>query len=162
MAPAQTRIVTPTATLPNTTSRRTGLGLGVALVALLVIAGIFAAVREPAQLDPASPSGVVQQYVQAVMDGDNDRAADFLSANTECSAGDLDRTWIDPASRIDLLHSETSGDRAHVRIAINVPTGDLLKNTWTEERTIRLERVGSTWLITGVPWPLYECGVWLK
>ena len=153
---------TPSTTPPTVTSRRPGLVVGLVVVALLVVAGVVAALREPAVLDPATPSGVVQQYVQAVMDGDNDRAADLLSVNTECNAGDLDRAWVDPAARVDLLRSETSGNRAHVRIAIDTPTGELLRNSWSEERTIRLERIGGEWLITGVPWPLYECGVWLK
>ena len=151
---------TPSPVTPTT--RRTGLGVGLVVVVLLIIAGAVAMLREPAVLDPATPSGVVQQYVQAVMDGDNDRAAEFLSLNTECDAGDLDRAWVDPASRVDLLRSDASGNRAHVRIAIDTPTGELLRNTWSEERTIRLERVGGEWLITGIPWPLYECGVWLK
>ena len=129
---------------------------------MLAVAGIFAATRAPAELDPHTPAGVVQQYVQAVMVGDNDLAGDFLAASTVCDAGDLDRTYVDPASRIDLVSTSIDGDRAHVRIAVQIPTGELMQSNWTDERTIRLERSDGTWRITGIPWPLYECGVWLK
>lgn len=136
--------------------------LGGALLLVLALAGILAAIREPAELDPGTPAGVVQQYVQAVMAGDNDLAADYLAQSTVCDAGDLDRTYVDPTSRIDLLSTSINGDRAHVRVAVQIPTGELMQSNWTDERTIRLENVDGSWRITGIPWPLYECGVWLK
>ena len=136
--------------------------VGGGLLVILAIAGIYGAMQKPVDLDPGTPAGVVQQYVTAVMDGDNDRAADLLANSTECDAGDLDRAYIDPASRIEMLESAIDGDRARVRIAVETPSGDLVQSMWTDERTIRLERVNGQWQITGVPWPLYECGVWLK
>lgn len=145
-----------------TSQRIAAIWLGGALLLVLAVAGIFAATREPAELDPHTPAGVVQQYVQAVMAGDNDLASDFLAASSVCDAGDLDRTYVDPASRIDLLSTSIDGNRAHVRIAVQIPTGELMQSNWTDERTIRLERMDETWRITGIPWPLYECGVWLK
>lgn len=136
--------------------------VGGGLLVILVIAGIYGAMQQPVNLDPGTPAGVVQQYVTAVMDGDNDAAADLLSGSTECDAGDLDRAYIDPAARIEMIESVIDGDRARVRIAIETPSGDLVQSMWTDERTIRLERINGQWQITGVPWPLYECGVWLK
>lgn len=136
------------------------VGLGVLVV--MVIASIFVATRPVETLDPNSPAGVVQQYVQLVMDGDNDLAADYFADDTMCDAGDLDRAYINRDARIDLLDTTIDGSRARVRIALSNPTDDIVRNTWTEERTMRLVRVSGKWLLTGIPWPLYECGAWLK
>ena len=138
---------------------------GFAIAGLLIViaaAGILAATRPTTSIDPASPVGVVKQYVNAVMDGDHDRAADLFAMNSDCEAEDLDRTYVDPGSRIDLLDSSIDGDRARVRIAIAVPGGGVMGDMWTEERTIRLTKTDGPWKLTGIPWPLYECGVWLK
>lgn len=132
------------------------------LIGLLVIASIVVATRPTESLDPTTPAGVVQQYITLVMNGDHDLAADFYSDDTMCDAGDLDRAYIDRDARVDLLDSTITGSRARVRIELSTPTDDFLRNTWTEERTMRLVNVSGRWLITGIPWPLYECGVWLK
>ena len=131
---------------------------------LLVIAvAIVITARQPTTaIDPASPAGVVKEYVTAVMAGDHDRAADFFAMESDCQADDLDRTYVDPSTRVDLIDTTITGERARVRIAIDVPNDDLFSNGWTEERTIRLTKTEGPWKLTGIPWPLYECGVWLK
>ena len=75
----------------------------VALLAVIVVAGLLAATQSSGELDPRSPAGVVQRYVAAVMDGDHDLAVQYFAADTTCDAEDLDRTYVDPASRVDLL-----------------------------------------------------------
>lgn len=152
----------PAQTADVTSNRIFLVVVGGGLLVILTIAGIYGALQKPVDLDPGTPGGVVQQYVTAVMGGDNDSAADLLASSTECDAGDLDRAYVDPASRIEMLESAIDGDRARVRIAVETPSGDLVQSMWTDERTIRLEQVNGRWQITGVPWPLYECGVWLK
>lgn len=136
--------------------------VGLVLVAALVIGAIVVAVRPTQVLDPGTPAGTVQRYVQLVMAGDHDLAAKYFAADTTCDAGDLDRAYVDREARIDLLESSIDGARAHVRVAVSTPTDDILRDTWTEERTMRLVKVSGQWLLTGIPWPLYECGVWLK
>lgn len=74
----------------------------------------------------------------------------------------MDRAYVDREARVDLLDTSITGARARVRIAVTTPTGDLVRNSWTEERTIRLEKTDGRWLLTGIPWPLYECGAWLS
>lgn len=136
--------------------------VGLGLLAVLVVASIVVATRPTETIDPNTPAGVVQRYVQYVMEGDHDLAAELLADDTMCDAGDLDRAYIDQGARIDLLESVVDGERARVRIQISAPTGDLVENTWTDERTIRLVKADGQWRITGIPWPLYECGVWLE
>ena len=141
---------------------RSVVGTGLALLALLIVACIVVATRPTELLDPTTPAGVVQQYITDVMAGDHDRAAEHFAAETMCDAGDLDRAYVDREARVDLLDTSITGARARVRIAVSTPTGDLVRNSWTEERTIRLEKTDGRWLLTGIPWPLYECGAWLS
>ncbi|TDI55747.1 MAG: hypothetical protein E2O96_04660, partial [Acidobacteria bacterium] len=50
------------------------LGIGLTVVALAIVA----LVREPVQLDPSTPEGTVQEYLQAISDEDYNKAFELL------------------------------------------------------------------------------------
>jgi len=136
------------------------LGITVAAIAVIaVVLGVFTATQSPSDLDPKSPEGVVQQYMTAVFDRRNDDAAEFLDAADECGADDLDRYGTPQDARVDLSESMISGETARVTVHIEYSSSDPFGGGWSEDRTIRLVRSGSDWKITGIPWPLYDCGV---
>ena len=142
------------------TSANRMLGITVGVIAVIAIAvGVFTATQSPSALDPDSPEGVVQQYMTAVLEHRNDDAATFLDATGKCTADDLDRYGTQQDARVDLTSSETTGATARVTVSIEYSSGDPFGGGWSEEKTMRLAKTGSSWTITGIPWPLYECGM---
>lgn len=135
------------------------LGITVAAIAVIAIAvAILSAAKSPAELDPSSPEGVVQQYLTAVFDHRNDDAADFLDPAGNCAADDLDRFGVAPNARVDLVKAESTTDSARVTIAIEYSSGDPFGGGWSEEKTLRLVKSDGAWKLTGIPWPMYDCG----
>jgi hypothetical protein len=133
-----------------------------AIVGLVLVAAIVAlvvgATRPATTLDPATPEGTVQSYVSAVLDRDPESAAALLASGGPCGERSFDRTWAPESVRIDLVDSSITGDRAVVDIDITMSGSGPLDNGWTERQTLRLVVEDGQWRITGVPWPLYECG----
>lgn len=141
------------------TSANRMLGIVVAIVALIaVIVGVFSATQSPSNLDPNSPEGVVQQYVTAVFDSRNDDAAKFFDTASKCTADDLDRYGTQQDARVDLTDVNVSGDTARVSLHIEHNSGDPFGGSWTEDKTLRLTRTSGAWKLSGIPWPLYDCG----
>ncbi|WP_088284267.1 hypothetical protein [Kineosporia sp. A_224] len=143
----------------RTSERRRALVPVVAVVGLVaVLAVVLFAVTRPAKVwDPATPQGVVQTYVTAVLAGDTVAAADLLAPGSPCAATDLDRTFLDRDTRVDLVGSTVQGTQAQVRVRVGVDPGADPLGDNGEERTFRLTRTTSGWRIDGIPWPLYEC-----
>lgn len=142
------------------TTRRTTLTVA-AVAAVVVIAGIvvlvFAVGRDVSSYDEGTPERAVQKYLTAAFDGDYDRAASLIESSSKCDAADLDRAYIQNNARIGLIESTVDGDRARVRLEVEFPSGGPLGGVYSEEHTIRLVKTAETWLLTGVPWPLYDC-----
>ncbi|MBN9101968.1 MULTISPECIES: hypothetical protein [unclassified Pseudonocardia] len=133
--------------------------LAVVVVAVVAaVAGVLAANRTGPAYDPATPEGTVQAYLTAVIDGDHDRAAEFLAAGGPCSVSDLDATSLPDGVQVTLRNVQVTGDTARVDIEVAMPSGDLLGGSETFERhTLRQSRSGGAWLLTGEPWPLSGC-----
>lgn len=131
------------------------------VVALLVTAAVAVLAlslgRRVATYEPGSPEGIVQEYLTSALDGDFDRAASLLDPAGDCDASDLDRAFIQESARISLIEAATEGDRARVRVSVEIPSGGPLGGYFGEEHTIRLARTDTAWVITGIPWPLYDC-----
>jgi len=135
------------------------LGITVAVIVVIaVVVGIFTATQSPSNLDPKSPEGVVQQYFTAVFDHRNDDAAGLLDPASGCAAEDLDRTGFMQDARIDLVRSDVTGSTARVSVSIEYSSGDPFGGGWSEDKTLRLVKSGTEWKITGIPWPMYDCG----
>lgn len=132
-----------------------GVAVGVIAVGLLIVAGL-AGTRVPSR-DPSTPEGVVQAYLTALLDGRTADAATRLDPAGPCAARDLDTVGMPDSVRVDLIDTRSSGTTAQVRIRIVQSTGDPFGGTWSEERTIRLQRVDGGWRISGIPWPLGGC-----
>ena len=113
------------------------------VVVLAVIAGVAAANRTAATLDPTTPQGVVQEYLKAVLAEDYPAAAKLLSSTSGCDLSDVSSTTVSQSARIVLKDIVVDGDMAVVRVDVT-------------ER-ITAEREGSAWKISGSPWLLYLC-----
>jgi hypothetical protein len=140
-----------------------GWSLGAVLVVLIAAGVALGVLREPVLLDPQTPEGTVQSYVQAVLDGEwNDartHLADDLEA--ECTAIDFRRSWVPGSLTATLDEVRVDGDEAEVVIRLRTaaepdPFGGRYENT----EIFDLIREDTTWRLTGQPWPVYDCGGW--
>jgi hypothetical protein len=123
-----------------------------------VLSSVLAGNPSVSEQDPATPEGVVQDYLSAVVDGDLETAASFLVGSSSCDVDDLEAAGPQDDVRIRLLDAETTGDRSEVRLEMVTSTGGPFGAfAFSEEHWIRLERSASGWLITGTPWPMFDC-----
>lgn len=150
------------------------VAIGVAIVALAVIA----LVREPVALDPDTPEGTVQIYLQAISDEEYDKAFELLdpdsfegcapahiarhspsepfSATLGSSSGSDIATPVRPPPEPD--HS-LPDDVVWVDVTLRFGTGGPFGSSWESwEQFVLFERDGFWW-ITGEPWPyfVWEC-----
>lgn len=134
-----------------------GVVVGLLVVAALVTALLTA--RQPAELDPGSPEEAVQRYLEDVLEHDAEAAARALDPEGPCTLADLEAAYVDEDVHVALRGVHPSGTTARVDVAITTGSGGMIPSPWTEEQTFRLRRSGDGWLITGAPWPLFECGM---
>ncbi len=128
--------------------------VAVLVLALAVVAAVVSRDRTRPALDAATPEGVVQLYVSALFDDDAAGAEEYLDPALDC--GDfLHENYLSDTSRIAVLKTETDEDTARVELQIEEGTG--LDGTWTHREDFTLRRDSETWLITGDPWPAYDC-----
>ena len=134
--------------------------LGMVISAVLIIALIAAVATNNStkMLSTGSPERVVQEFLQAINDGRNDLAVKLLASDSNCSIQDIDRAWRSPSSQIALLESRKTGGTAVVRISLQRDNNALMDPSSDEEFIYRLVRESNQWRITGIPWPLYDCG----
>ncbi len=135
------------------------LALVVGLIAVIgVVAGVLSATRQVPKYDRGTPEGLVQAYLTAVIDGDHQDAVAFLTPESSCTVEDLDRAYVPDDVRVVLRDTEVDGDTAQVKVDVVMSSGGPLEGSeYAEEHTFRLTRAGGDWLITGAPWPMYEC-----
>lgn len=126
-------------------------------ISIIVVA--ISSNRPVAEFEEATPESVTQSYLVAVFDGNYDLASEYIESDSNCDASDLDRTYFDKNARVDLLDVDITEDRARVKVVIEFPTGDPFNNYYTEETVFRLIEMDGQWKITGIPWPLYDCGL---
>jgi hypothetical protein len=140
--------------------KRTNRILGIVIAAIAIVALIvILAVKDPtAQLDAASPEGVVQQYLAAITEKDFDQALTYLAEDSKCTIQDFDRAYVQDSLRILLSDTSSSDTSASVIVKIETSSGDPFYNGYSETQTFRLTKDDSGWKITGIPWPTYECG----
>jgi len=136
------------------------------IIALIVIAVVVVSVLSTSKsavvIDRTNPAGSVQVYLKAVLAGKNAEAAKMLSSESACTVTDLDRAYIVDAARVILIDSTTNGSAAEVRVRVEIPSGSPLGDFNNEDHTFRLTNSSGIWLLTGIPWPLYNCGVMPK
>lgn len=131
-----------------------------AIVIALVSVVIALVTRQSVTKFPdGSPQRVVQQYLQAIVDRDYQAAIDYLAPDTKCTTSDLDTTYVSTEVRVDLVKAEITGDTAQVRVSVGTGSDAPFGSIYLEEHVYRLAKVSNEWRITGVPWPLYQCGM---
>jgi hypothetical protein len=131
--------------------------IGALLLTTIAIVSLTAG-RTVTNFDLASPEGVAQAYLQATFDGDFDEAASYFAPDSDCDASDLDRAFIQKDARISLAGVSGDAERTVVRITADIPGGGPFGGYYEEQHSLRLLYVGDSWKLTGIPWPLYDCG----
>jgi len=145
-------------------SRVTRSGLVLAIVgaslAVVVVVAIVLALQPPDQFDPGTPEATVQNYLQAVIDGDQVEVELLMTPELlERCRADLDQIRHSPESfRAVIVDADPTGDRVTVDIEITEGSGGgVLGDSWSFDETLIVEQRGTEWLIAEEPWPIY-CG----
>ena len=145
------------------------VGVGLTVVALVVVA----LAREPVQLDPGTPEGTVQEYLQAISDEDYSSAFEVLDPDgfEGCSTADLARSaprdpftatlgFSEDAERfrpIDESDPSASGEFVSVDVTLRFGTGGVFGGSWDQYETFYLISEDGSWWITDDPnpWPYF-------
>jgi hypothetical protein len=134
--------------------------IGAIVVAVIVVGAALVALTrsEPATLDPSTPEGTAQRYVQAILDGDT-VTAESLLLEEDCDVGP--RHYADETVRARLVDSTTTGDTAVVNIELTFSGGDPLFGGYgyTESAQIELKSTDDGWKVDPDSWPYYPCEV---
>lgn len=151
-----------TETPPPARPDRTLLAVLVTVGLLVVIALVVVLVRGGAResLDPSTPEGVVQLYAQAVIDGDDTKAATYLAGQSEdCDyyyGSDTDNV------RLTLKSTEISGSHATVRVSVTTSYGGggglFGGGEYSTDDEFSLVRSGDAWLVADTPYEFTSCG----
>lgn len=129
-----------------------------AVVVVAVVAVVVSASRDTTSPEEGTPAGVVQDYLSAVVEGDHEEAASLIAPESPCDVTDLDRAYVPDDVRVVLRDTEVDGSTAQVRVEVVMSSDDLLGGSeYSEEHTFRLVSTDPGWLVTGVPWPVYDC-----
>ena len=126
-------------------------------LALAAVAAFLTSSRETKDYALNTPEGVVQSFLNDVIDGKNEDAARYFSVTSTCDATDIDRSWIPDTVRVNLTNTQIEGDRAYIDVAVDMNQDQLFGDMYTEKHSFRLAREGGDWKILGIPWPLYSC-----
>ena len=130
-----------------------------AVVLLAVVTGVVVARRAAPALDPHTPEGVVQQYLQAVVAGDYRVAANLISPSAGCDISDVASAYNPGTARIVLNHTAVDGDQAVVTVDVTEGSGEgpFESTGYSHTERITVARGGGVWKITGSPWLLSPC-----
>lgn len=137
-------------------------GIGLLVVVLVVVALI----REPLQLDPTTPEGAVQEYLQSISDNDFQRALEILDPEefTDCVAADVARYAPSEPFTANLEGNDGGGrdpseDMATVSVRMRFGTDGILGSGWETWEVFSLVSRDGLWWITDDPWPhfIWEC-----
>lgn len=125
--------------------------LGVAVVVALVVFGLN---RPPIVLDPDSPEGTVQQYIDALDRGDFETAASFWST-TSCTPQSVIPTMPTDVS-VALEDVEGGEERATVTVRITESGGDPMSGPYEWSEWFGLVNESGVWRIEQPSWPYYD------
>lgn len=142
---------------------KTNQRLLIIAVVLLLVAGALALVASSPvkKFEVGSPQYVVQEYLKAAVNGDHDRAASYFAPGSSCTASDLDQAYIAADVRADLEDVQITGNTAVVKVAVGLGSEGPFNSLYVEKHVYRLEKT-DRWLLAGIPWPLYQCGMVTK
>ena len=144
---------------PAGTKDRTLIVILSTIAALVLIALVVVFTRgEPEALDPSTPAGVVQAYTAAVIDGDEDAAAEFLTAEASVGCGPVDHGSTNNL-RVVLVSTTVRPSSADVVVSLvtSFNDGPFGASEYEFESNFDLVRVDGAWLIDSAPWELSIC-----
>jgi hypothetical protein len=125
---------------------------GVLSVVALVVIGMN---REPASLDPDTPEGTVQLYIEALVDGDFDTAASYWDEEG-CIPGSAVPTGGAPDVAAALVSVDGNDIQANVVVKITETSQDPLGGLYEHEEWFTLVRQDDVWKIRQPSWPYYD------
>jgi hypothetical protein len=144
----------------TTNPRRIGIvALGL-LVLAVAVAAVVTTLRPPQDLDPGTPEGVIQRFLQAVEARDFQAASALLGPELaeDCTAAEL---ALDPSEydRAVITDVAVSGSEAVVWVDVRRidTSGPLNPYTYEEVMEFELDISGEAPVITWLPWQFY-CG----
>lgn len=132
------------------------------IIAAVAIVTILSSTKSAVVIDRSTPAGSVQAYLKAVLGGKDAEAAKWLAPAGSCTVTDIEKAYIVDTARVLLVDSTTTGSTSEVRVRVEIPSGTPLGDVMTEDHTFGLVKSDGKWLITGIPWPLYDCGMYTK
>jgi hypothetical protein len=135
------------------------LALVVGVITAIALVVVTVANKPVKQIDRGKPEGVVQEYLTDVIAGDFDAAIKLLDPAASCTIADLDASYFDRDVRISLVKTTENANGAGVKISVEIPNGGPISGYYSEDHVIRLIKTASGWRITGIPWPMYSCGM---
>lgn len=137
------------------------LGIVIALVLIIALIVTMTSNSSTKTLNIGSPEKVVQEYLVSLNDGRNDLAIKLLASDSSCTIQDIDRSYHWPAAETSLLERRITGNTAVVRVSVQRDPSAMMESSSDEELTYRLIKESGQWRISGIPWPLYDCGgIW--
>ena len=136
------------------------LGSGVAVVIVLAVVALL---REPVQLDPGTPEGVTQAYLQAISDAEYEEAFGYLDPvyYEGCDATSLAKAAPDRGFGAS-LDEETQGSTERPLVPVTLRFGNgggLFSSGYDTYELFELVSVNGEWRITNEAWPYFgwEC-----
>jgi hypothetical protein len=136
------------------------LPAGVGLLVLVLV--VVALVRDPVELDPETPEGTVQEYLQAISDGDYETAFELLHPDEfeGCVPSDIGRDLGNEPFTASLESDvEPMEELTIVNVRIRFGTDGPFGSGWETFESFELVSEDGFWWITGEPWPhfFFEC-----
>lgn len=138
------------------------LPAGIGLLVLVLV--LVALVRDPVQLDPETPDGTVQEYLQAISDDDYETAFDLLHPDEfeDCVPSDIERQASNEPFTASLesdVEPVSGEDRAIINVRMRFGTDGPFGSGWETFESFELVSEDGFWWITGEPWPYFsfEC-----
>ena len=132
----------------------------VVIAALVLVSVVVVLTRgTPKPLDAATPAGVVQGYVTAVIGGDEAAAADFLEPGQDTRCKGFESVAPERNIRVALVSTTQRENTADVVVSISYTNvgGPFGSPEYASEESFDLTLVGDKWLISSAPWPLLVC-----
>jgi hypothetical protein len=138
---------------------RAGMAAAGAVLVLVAVAAVAVVLRSGVEeFDADTPEGTVQRYVEALLDGDDQAAAAFLTPGNEpCDF--FDPGFLDTV-RVGLIDVTTRDTSAGVQVRITTAGGEppFERYESSSEGEFRLTRgPAGAWLVEQAPWPFEIC-----
>ncbi len=126
--------------------------VGALAVILLVAIGLT---KGPADLDPETPEGTVQLYIQALVEGDFETAASYW-ATEACLPDSITPTGGAPDVSASLVSVDGNDIQAEVVVHLTESTVDPMGGLLEYEEWFSLVYQDGSWKIRQPSWPYYD------